>query len=167
MARRTVPLVIALLLLLLATPSYAWSKRARRTAPTPPPTPSPTTGCATTCKTLSQGGWGQTCNSNPNSNGCLLETSFTTLYPSGLTIGCTATGNKILFTSAFAVENALPSTGPPAALTTSYTNPASSGSGGTLKGQLATAKLNGNCRDDARASVCCRSCWPRCSSCPT
>jgi hypothetical protein len=73
-------------------------------------------------RTQTPGGWGAV--PNGNNNGKYLHDNFASTFPGGLTVGCTP-GNNILLTSAQAITNLLPTGGEAAALTQSYTDPAS------------------------------------------
>ena len=84
--------------------------------------------------TYTQGGWGGSSNSVP---GKIRDLYFSTVFPSGLTIGSTYT---ITLSSATAVMDFLPQSGTAAALTQNYTNPTSSIS--VLAGQIAALALN-------------------------
>jgi choice-of-anchor A domain-containing protein/uncharacterized repeat protein (TIGR01451 family)/TQXA domain-containing protein len=66
--------------------------------------------------TYTQGGWGSSSNSAP---GKIRDLYFSTVFPSGLTVGSTYT---IKLTSATAVKNFLPQGGTAAVLTQNYTN---------------------------------------------
>lgn len=93
----------------------------------------------TTCdplKTFTQGGWGAA--PNGNNPGVYLHANFAAAFPDGISIGC---DNKILFTSAQAITDWLPSGSTPAALPagtmvdpTAYDN--------VLAAQLLAAELN-------------------------
>jgi hypothetical protein len=86
--------------------------------------------------TYTMGGWGAA--PSGNNPGWLLATNFTKVYPSGyVQIGGTKYAK---FTSAKAIENFLPSTGTPAALKKSCTNPADTES--ILAGQILALRLN-------------------------
>jgi hypothetical protein len=90
--------------------------------------------CPPTQTTYTQGGWGASpAGNNP---GTILWKYFSSVYPSGLTVGGTYT---VKFTSASAITNALPLTGTPAVLTKSCTNPTS---GNTFESQVIALKLN-------------------------
>ncbi|MDP2039174.1 MAG: SdrD B-like domain-containing protein, partial [Ignavibacteria bacterium] len=84
--------------------------------------------------TYTQGGWGSPSNSGP---GKIRDANFTTVYPSGLTVGGTYT---IKLTSAQAVEDYLPDGGTPAALTQNYINPTTAIN--VLAGQVVALQLN-------------------------
>lgn len=92
----------------------------------------PFTGC-----TVTQGGWGAP--PHGNNPGALLSSKFSTVYPSGVTIGGT---NTLHFTSAAAIGAFLPQGGPPAALTSSVTDPTSRTSAGVFAGQVLALQLN-------------------------
>jgi len=84
--------------------------------------------------TFTQGGWGSSSNSVP---GKIRDIYFSTVFPSGLTVG----GNfTIKLTSATAVKNYLPDGNTPAALTQNYIDPTTSIN--VLAGQLTALKLN-------------------------
>ena len=84
--------------------------------------------------TFTQGGWGSPSNSAP---GIIRDTYFSTVFPSGMTIG----GNyTIKLTSAAAVMNFLPQGGTAAALYQNYTNP--NYQINVLAGQVAALTLN-------------------------
>ncbi|NJD22136.1 MAG: choice-of-anchor A family protein [Melioribacter sp.] len=84
--------------------------------------------------TFTQGGWGSSSNSVP---GKIRDLYFSTVFPSGLTVG----GNfTIKLTSATAVKNYLPDGNTPAALTQNYIDPTTSIN--VLAGQLTALKLN-------------------------
>jgi len=96
----------------------------------PPPPPCDTTGYTT----FSQGGWGAPPKGgNP---GMLLKNNFSTVYPSGLTLGGAKT---IRFTTAAAIEKYLPAGGPAKVLSASSTNPTKSE--GVLSAQLLAVQL--------------------------
>lgn len=84
--------------------------------------------------TFTQGGWGSSSNSVP---GKLRDQYFSTVFPSGLTIGSTY---KLTLTSATAVKNYLPDGGTAAAYTKNYSNPTTNIN--VLSGQLTALKLN-------------------------
>jgi hypothetical protein len=88
-------------------------------------------------KTFTQGGWGAV--PNGNNPGVYLHANFSTVFPSGLTIGNVT--NNIKLTTATDVTNFLPSGGSLNTLTGANVNPA-----GTIKstiaGQLVAATLN-------------------------
>ena len=84
--------------------------------------------------TFTQGGWGSPSNSTP---GKIRDLYFSTIFPSGLTVG----GNfTIKLTSATAVKNYLPDGTTPAVLTQNYIDPTTSIN--VLAGQLTALKLN-------------------------
>lgn len=84
--------------------------------------------------TFTQGGWGSSSNSTP---GKIRDLYFSTVFPSGLTVG----GNfTIKLTSATAVKNYLPDGNTPATLTQNYIDPTTSIN--VLAGQLTALKLN-------------------------
>jgi hypothetical protein len=88
-------------------------------------------------RTQTQGGWGA--NPNGNNPGAYLNANFAGAFPSGLTIGCT---NKLVLTSAAAVNAFLPSGSTARALSNgTRTNPGSSYSN-VLAGQLVAATIN-------------------------
>lgn len=84
--------------------------------------------------TFTQGGWGSKSNSTP---GKIRDLYFSTVFPSGLTIGGTY---KLTLTSAAAVKDYLPDGGTAAAYTQNYTNPTNNIN--VLSGQLTALKLN-------------------------
>ena len=85
--------------------------------------------------TFTPGGWGSSSNSTP---GKIRDLYFSTVFPSGLTVG----GNYTLeLTSASAVKDFLPSGGTPSALTQNYTDPGNS-LNNTLAGHVVTLTLN-------------------------
>ncbi|MFA7229035.1 MAG: Cys-Gln thioester bond-forming surface protein, partial [Melioribacteraceae bacterium] len=84
--------------------------------------------------TFTQGGWGNPSNSTP---GKIRDLYFSTVFPSGLTVGGTY---KLTLTSAAAVMNYLPDGGTAAAYTHNYNNPTTSIN--VLSGQLTALKLN-------------------------
>ncbi|MDI1354278.1 MAG: hypothetical protein PSX36_05150, partial [bacterium] len=89
-------------------------------------------------KTLTQGGWGVSNCSNPNSS--YLSAHFGTVFPSGLTIGCGT--KKLKLTSPAAVIAFLPSGSTATSLPTgTLTNPGS-GYSNVLAGQLVALTLN-------------------------
>ena len=89
-------------------------------------------------KTFTQGGWGSTPNgSNP---GTILSNGFSSVFPQGLTIGCT---NKIVLTSATAVRNFLPQGSSARMLNAgTLTNPTKTSYSNVLAGQLVAATLS-------------------------
>jgi len=93
------------------------------------------TGC---CQytTYTPGGWGAP--PNGNNVASLLKAKFSSVYPSGLTVGGTYT---IKLTSALAVQNFLPSGGTPAVLKHNYTNPLST-EAGEFASQVIALKCN-------------------------
>jgi uncharacterized repeat protein (TIGR01451 family) len=95
-------------------------------------------GCASGFTTFTQGGWGAP--PHGNNPGALLKANFSTVFPSGVTIG---TGKTAKFTSAAAIQGYLPAGGTGGAFTTSYVNPTST-SAGVLGGQLLSATLSVN-----------------------
>jgi hypothetical protein len=88
------------------------------------------TGVAHQLITVTQGGWG----SPPHGNnpGALLADNFSSVFPTGITLGCPAGPNKLVFTTAAQIEAFLPSGGKPGPLPD--TN--------VLTGQLLAAMLN-------------------------
>ena len=94
--------------------------------------PSKFSGC-----TVTQGGWGAP--AHGNNPGTFLNSKFSTVFPSGVTIGGTF---HLLFTSADAIRAFLPQGGPPAALTSSATNPTTRTSAGVFAGQVLALQLN-------------------------
>jgi hypothetical protein len=88
------------------------------------------TGVANRLETVTQGGWG----SPPNGNnpGALLAENFSTVFPTGVTLGCPLPGKSLTFTTAAQIEAFLPSGGKPGPLPD--TN--------VLTGQLLAAMLN-------------------------
>jgi hypothetical protein len=99
--------------------------------PEPDPDPEPEAFA-----TFTQGGWG----SKPagNNPGRLLLDHFTSVYPSGVTIGGTKTAR---FTSAKAIEKFLPAGGTAKPLKKNHTNPAST-EAGVFAGQVLALRLN-------------------------
>jgi cysteine-rich repeat protein len=109
-------------------------------------------GCTSTCKfevgvycTLSQGGWGQTCkNGNP---GCIRDSGFPAVFPSGLRIGDPAGpdgpnhGYTALWRSSAAIDGYLPGGRSAGPLTGDLVDPAST-PGGSLAAQLVGVKLD-------------------------
>ena len=92
----------------------------------------PVSGSTQNCNTqgfitYTPGGWGAP--AHGNNAGTLRDTYFSTVFPSGLTVGGTYT---LTLSDAAAVQAFLPSGGTPAALTQNYTNP-----GNTLSNTLA------------------------------
>ncbi len=88
-------------------------------------------------KTFTQGGWGAV--PNGNNPGVYLHANFSTVFPSGLTIGNVT--NNIKLTTATDVTNFLPSGGSLNTLTGATINPAGTISS-TIAGQLVAATLN-------------------------
>ena len=88
--------------------------------------------------TVTQGGWGANCSGN--NWGCYRNTNFAASFPSGLVIG--ACGRFIRLSSALAVDNFLPSSGTPAALTNSSNILNPTNVNNTLAGQVVALKLN-------------------------
>jgi hypothetical protein len=91
-------------------------------------------------ETVTQGGWGaKPSGDNP---GMLLKNNFSTVYPSGVSIGDSGVGCfKLTFTTAKAIENFLPQSTTPGKLTKSATNPTSS-KAGVFAGQVLALELN-------------------------
>ncbi len=87
--------------------------------------------------TIGQGGWGAV--PNGGNEGALLHNHFSTIYPNGVTIGCSS-GFTLHFTSAQAITDFLPQSGVPVALSTSNVNP--TGVYSVFAGQVMTARLN-------------------------
>ena len=80
-------------------------------------------------KTYTPGGWGAPPQGfNP---GKYLHDNFATVFPNGLTVGCSPNFN-VLFTSAQAITDALPAGGTPAKLTKNYVNPTTANLKNTL-----------------------------------
>ncbi len=106
-------------------------------------------GCVTTCSTAitlaspcqgirteTQSAWGAT--ATAGTPAAYMTTNFAAAFPAGLTIGCT---RKLVLTTAAAVTNFLPSTGPAATLPSgTLTNPTTYSN--DLAGQLVAAKLS-------------------------
>jgi hypothetical protein len=89
-----------------------------------------------TFKSFTQGGWGNTCHgTNP---GCVRDTWFSTVYPTGLTVGGIYT---IHFSTATAVRNFLPAGGTARHLTANLTNPTVTPAG-VFAGQVTALALN-------------------------
>lgn len=87
-------------------------------------------------RTQTQGGWGANCSGNNPAS--ILQNNFSTVFPTGVEIGCT---NKLKFTSATAVRNYLPQGGTACALSSGIkTNPTSGG--GVFGGQLLALAIN-------------------------
>ncbi len=84
--------------------------------------------------TFTQGGWGSPSNSMP---GKIRDLYFSTVFPSGLTVGSLKT---IKLTSATAVKNFLPQGGTPSALTSSAIDPTTKLN--VLAGQVVALTLN-------------------------
>lgn len=85
-------------------------------------------------KTYNQCDWGASCGTAPS----LLQNNFSTVFPSGVEIGCT---NKLKFTTATAVKNYLPQSGTSAALASGVKTNQTSG-GGTFGGELLALAIN-------------------------
>jgi hypothetical protein len=89
-------------------------------------------------RTYTQGGWGASpAGNNP---GTYLHANFKSAFGDSLTVGCYPDKFYVKLTSAQAVTNLLPAGGKGAALTASYTNPASLKN--VLVGQLVALKLS-------------------------
>ncbi|MCW5900265.1 MAG: T9SS type A sorting domain-containing protein [Flavobacteriales bacterium] len=87
-------------------------------------------------RTQTQGGWGAP--PNGNNPGAYLHANFAGAFPGGVTIGCE---NTLVFTSAQAITNFLPSGGPPSVLPSgTWVNP--TGYGNVLAGQLLAATIS-------------------------
>lgn len=96
-------------------------------------------GDCTGFHTQTQGGWGA--DPRGNNPGVYLQNNFSAAFPSGLTIGC-ANGNKLVLTSATAVNAFLPSGSTPSLLPAgTLTDPGATYSN-VFAGQLVTAVLN-------------------------
>jgi hypothetical protein len=89
--------------------------------------------------TVTQGGWGAP--PHGNNPGAILAANFGTVFPSGVTIGCSG-GFTLKFTSADAIQNFLPQGGKPGALTASDTNPTARTDAGVFAGQVLALELN-------------------------
>jgi hypothetical protein len=90
--------------------------------------------------TYTQGGWG----SKPNGNnpGTLLKNNFAALFPTGVEVGIPGAGGfSLKFTTAKAIENFLPQSATPKALTADATNPTTSAAG-VFAGQVLSLKLS-------------------------
>jgi hypothetical protein len=87
--------------------------------------------------TVTQGGWGAV--PHGNNPGTYLYAHFSSVFPSGLTVGSTPNFNVHL-TSAQAITNLLPTGGQPKALTQNYTDPTDVKT--VLVGQLVALTLN-------------------------
>lgn len=76
----------------------------------------------------------------------MVENSFATTFPSGLTVGCPAIssgGNYLKLTTAYAVDAFLPNSGTSNILSGNFTNPTNpQGTGRTFSGQLVAATLS-------------------------
>ncbi|MGE0078675.1 MAG: T9SS type A sorting domain-containing protein [Bacteroidales bacterium] len=83
--------------------------------------------------TVTQGGWGAKCNGN--NWGCVLDSKFSTAFPTGIVVG--SNGRYLKLTSANAVHNLLPTGGTPGILPVgTLTNPTSKSLKNTLVGQV-------------------------------
>ncbi len=95
------------------------------------------------CKheTFTQGGWGsKPCGNNP---GKVLANGFAKCYPKGVEIGIAGSGgHSLLFTSAKAIEEFLPTGGTPGKLAKDETNPKDKTAAGVLAGQVLALRLN-------------------------
>jgi hypothetical protein len=91
-------------------------------------------------RTQTMGGWGAV--PHGNNPGTYLHANFAAAFPGGLTIGgAPCTGSKsILFTTAQAIMDFLPSAGTPSILPQDYINPV--GYGNTFAGQLTALALS-------------------------
>jgi LruC domain-containing protein len=89
--------------------------------------------------TYSQGGWHAP--ANGHNAGVLRDAHFGDVFPSGLVIGDPA-HFTMTFTSAHAIAQFLPGTGPSHVLSQSYTDPANAGQAGNWAGQIAAAVMN-------------------------
>jgi|GEM_PF-2404690 len=88
-------------------------------------------------RTQTQGGWHSNCHGqNP---GCVRDSLFPIVFPSGLTIGG---GYTVHFTSSAAVNTFLPGNGTPAVLTGNLIDPPHSNTTGVFVGQLTALALN-------------------------
>ena len=88
--------------------------------------------------TYTQGGWGAT--ASGNNPGAKLAAGFTSVFPAGITIGCT---NKIVLTSATAVKNFLPQGSTARTLNAgTLTNPTKTSYSNVLAGQLVAATIS-------------------------
>ena len=88
-----------------------------------------------------QGGWGAPPNGGNIAN--TLKAKFSTVFPSGVTIGITGVSGKFSakFTSASAIEAYLPAGGTPGVLTKNYTNPLTT-SANVFGGQVLALQLS-------------------------
>ena len=91
-------------------------------------------------RTQSQGGWGV--NPMGENPGTYLRDHFASAYPTGLTIGCTAGGYTVYYSSASAVTEFLPATGTPMVLTANAIDPAAKSIKNVLIGQVTALALN-------------------------
>jgi hypothetical protein len=104
-------------------------------------TSSSTVTIGSTCgqlRTYTQGGWGAT--PSGNNPGTYLHANFQSVFGEYLTVGCFPGNFYVKLTSAQAVTDLLPTGGAAAALTASYTDPASLNN--VLVGQLVALKLS-------------------------
>lgn len=84
------------------------------------PPPPPCTISVGDFRTQTQGGWGAT--PNGNNPGVYLQANFASVFPTGLTVGCSS-GYTLKLTSANAVMNFLPQGGTASALSASSIDP--------------------------------------------
>ena len=113
-----------LTLALLGTTAYSLNAQSL------PPTsdPEPIDG---TFRTQTIGGWGAS--PNGNNPGVFLHTNFDAVFPDGITIG--SGDNVVVFTSAQAITDFLPSGGTPSAIGDSYIDPTTGELSNTLVSQ--------------------------------
>lgn len=90
-------------------------------------------------RTQTPGGWGAP--AAGKNTGYLRDTYFDAVFPNGLRVGC-AQGFRILFTSAAAVEEFLPSGGKPAPLAQSYVDPTTRELKNVLASHIVALTLN-------------------------
>jgi hypothetical protein len=91
-------------------------------------------------RTQTQGGWGA--NPNGNNPGVYLHANFTAAFPSGLSVGCSADGYSIYYSSADAVTVFLPAGGTAGILTGNASDPASASIKNVLIGQVTALALS-------------------------
>jgi choice-of-anchor A domain-containing protein len=89
--------------------------------------------------TYTQGGWGAKPNGNNPAN--TLANNFSSVFPSGVTVGLSSPGYSMSFTTAAAIANYLPAGSTASALNSNLTNPTSTSSG-VFGGQVLALKLN-------------------------
>ncbi|MBX7240827.1 MAG: hypothetical protein K1X92_03695 [Bacteroidia bacterium] len=93
--------------------------------------------CSGIFRTQTQGGWGT--KASGNNPGKYLASNFTSVFPSGLVIGC-KDGNSLTLTSAENIRKFLPQGGTAKALSTSYVNPVDLNN--VFAGQVVALNLN-------------------------